>query len=80
MLNSGISIIQCLDILRQQFDNVKLRAVVAYVYGLVQKGSALSDAMRTPPGGLPGALINMVEAGEVSGNLDTNPSRMADHY
>jgi twitching motility protein PilT len=46
MLNSGISIIQCLDILRQQFDNLKLRAVIADVYELVQKGSALSEAMR----------------------------------
>jgi len=80
MLNSGISIIQCLDILRQQFDNVKLRAVIADVYDLVQKGSALSEAMRTHREAFPELLINMIEAGEVSGNLDTILSRMADHY
>lgn len=80
MLNSGISIIQCLDILRQQFDNLKLRAVIADVYELVQKGSALSEAMRAHRDAFPELLINMVEAGELSGNLDTILQRMADHY
>jgi len=46
MLNSGISIIQCLDILRQQFDNKKLRGIISEVYELVQKGASLSDSMR----------------------------------
>jgi len=40
MLNSGISIIQCLDILRQQFDNKKMRAIISDVYELVQKAPA----------------------------------------
>ncbi len=80
MLNSGISIIQCLDILRQQFDNPRLRTVIGDVYETVQKGSALSEAMGNHRDAFPELLINMVEAGEVSGNLDTILSRMADHY
>ena len=80
MLNSGISIIQCLDILAQQFDNKKLRAIIGEVYELVQKGMSLSDSMRQYRLVFPELLINMVEAGEASGNLDTILGRMADHY
>jgi type IV pilus assembly protein PilC len=80
MLNSGISIIQCLDILRQQFDNLKLRKVIADVYELVQKGSTFSESMRAHRETFPELLINMIEAGELSGNLDTILQRMADHY
>lgn len=80
MLNSGISIIQCLDILRQQFDNLKLRAVIGDMYELVQKGSSFSDSLRVHRDVFPELLINMVEAGELSGNLDIIMQRMADHY
>jgi len=80
MLNSGISIIQCLDILRQQFDNKKMRAIISDVYELVQKGASLSDSMRQYKNAFPELLINMVEAGEASGNLDTILGRMAEHY
>ena len=80
MLNSGISIIQCLDILRQQFDNLKLRKVIVDVYDLVQKGSTFSESMRAHRDTFPELLINMIEAGEMSGNLDTILQRMADHY
>ncbi|NCA99414.1 MAG: type II secretion system F family protein [Clostridia bacterium] len=80
MLNSGISIIQCLDILRQQFDNKKMRAIISEVYELVQKGASLSDSMRQYKNAFPELLINMVDAGEASGNLDTILGRMAEHY
>ncbi|MEA4890467.1 MAG: type II secretion system F family protein [Clostridiaceae bacterium] len=80
MLNSGISIIQCLDILRQQFDNIKLRKVIADVYELVQKGSSFSESLRVHKDVFPELLINMVEAGEASGNLDVIMERMAEHF
>lgn len=80
MLNSGISIIQCLDILRLQFDNKRLRTIINEVYELVQKGASLSEAMRQFKKIFPELLINMIEAGEASGNLDTILGRMAEHY
>jgi type IV pilus assembly protein PilC len=80
MLNSGISIIQCLDILRQQFDNKQMRGILGEIYELVQKGSSLSDAMRQYKNAFPELLVNMISAGEASGNLDTILGRMADHY
>jgi len=80
MLNSGISIIQCLDILRQQFDNLKMRKIINEIYELVQKGSSLSDAMHQFNKVFPELLNNMIEAGEASGTLDTILGRMAEHY
>jgi type IV pilus assembly protein PilC len=80
MLHSGISIIQCLDILRQQFDNVKLRGIIGEVYDQVQKGSSLSESMRMHKEVFPELLMNMIEAGEASGNLDVILQRMAEHY
>ena len=80
MLHSGISIIQCLDILRQQFDNVKLRGIIGEIYDQVQKGSALSESMRMHKDVFPELLMNMIEAGEASGNLDVILLRMAEHY
>ncbi|NLW11473.1 MAG: type II secretion system F family protein, partial [Clostridiaceae bacterium] len=58
MLHSGISIIQCLDILRQQFDNVKLRGIIGEIYDQVQKGSALSESMRMHKDVFPELLMN----------------------
>ncbi|MDD2534436.1 MAG: type II secretion system F family protein [Eubacteriales bacterium] len=80
MLNSGISIIQCLDILRQQFDNKHLREIINELYESVQKGSSLSDSMKQYKRVFPELLINMIEAGEASGNLDAVLQRMAEHY
>jgi type IV pilus assembly protein PilC len=80
MLHSGISIIQCLDILRQQFDNVKLRVIIGQIYDQVQKGSALSESMRMHKDVFPELLINMIEAGEASGNLDVILLRMSEHF
>jgi type IV pilus assembly protein PilC len=80
MLNSGITIIKCLDILMQQTENRKLREVIAQVYEDVQKGSALSEAMKKHRNVFPEVLVNMVEAGELSGTLDQVMERMAIHF
>lgn len=80
MMNAGVSIINCLDILRQQIESKKLRAVVGEVYEIVQKGFTLSEAMKKHQEVFPDLLINMVAAGEASGNLDTIMDRMASHF
>jgi type IV pilus assembly protein PilC len=80
MLNAGVTIINCLDILRQQTENKKLKHIVGNVYEEVQKGLTFSEALRNHTSVFPDLLINMVEAGEVSGNLDTIMDRMAGHY
>ncbi len=80
MLNAGVTIINCLDILRQQTENKKLKYVIRKVYEEVQKGLTFSEALKNHKNVFPELLINMVEAGEVSGNLDIIMDRMANHY
>ncbi|WZL71466.1 type II secretion system F family protein [Clostridiaceae bacterium 35-E11] len=80
MLNAGVTIINCLDILRLQTENKKLKKAVGEIYEGVQKGLTLSEALRDHQGIFPELLINMVEAGEISGNLDIIMDRMATHY
>lgn len=79
MMHAGVSIINCLDILRQQTENKKLKLVTEEVYEQVQKGTTLSEAMKKHKI-FPELLINMVAAGEASGNLDNIMDRMATHY
>ena len=80
MLHAGVTIIQCLDILRQQTEKPYFRTVIEKVYESVQKGSTLSEAMKEHQTAFPELFVNMVEAGEASGNLDNIMDRMAFHY
>ena len=80
MLNAGIGVVQCLDILEKQTENRTLRKSIGIVFEDVQKGMTLSEAMRRHEKVFPTLLINMVEAGEVSGNLDVIMERMAIHF
>ncbi len=79
IINAGISVLGCLDIIRQQTDHDALKAVVEKVYEVVQKGNTLSSAMKEHKV-FPSILVNMVEAGELSGTLDTSFERMALHF
>lgn len=80
MLDAGLNIVNSLDILSTQTENKTLRKAIADVAEDVQKGVTLSEAMRIHEKVFPSILINMVEAGEVSGNLDTILERMAVHF
>jgi len=80
MLNAGIPILKCLDILEKQCENKLLKKAIEEVYVNVQKGMTLSEAMKFNEKVFPNILINMTEAGEISGNLDIIMERMAFHY
>ena len=80
MLNAGISIVKCLDILEKQVENNVLKKAIGRVCEDVQKGFTLSEAMKKNEEVFPSLFINMIEAGEVSGNLDTIMERMSIHY
>jgi type IV pilus assembly protein PilC len=80
MLDAGINIVNSLDILSAQTENKTLKKAISDVAENVQKGVTLSEAMKMHPKVFPTILINMVEAGEVSGNLDTILERMAVHF
>lgn len=80
MINSGLGIVKCIDILVMQTENKTLRNSLASISEDVQKGFTLSEAMNKHQNIFPSILISMVEAGEVSGSLDTILERMAEHF
>jgi len=80
MLNAGVNIMNCLDILRTQMENKILRDVTSDIYENVQKGLTLSEAMRRNEKVFPPLFLNMIMAGEVSGTLDDIMKRLALHY
>ena len=80
MLEAGISIAAALDVLKAQTVNPTLKECLNDIYNNIQKGISLSSVMRSFPDIFPPILISMVEAGEVSGQLDKVFIRMADHF
>ncbi|OVE70663.1 type II secretion system protein F [Clostridium diolis] len=80
MLNAGVPILTCLEILSAQIEKMKLRQAVKEVNDDVEKGEVLSDAMRKHQDAFPDLLVSLVASGEASGNLDDIMLRMATHY
>ncbi|MCK9442994.1 MAG: type II secretion system F family protein [Tissierellaceae bacterium] len=80
MLDAGLGIVNCLEILEQQSENKTLVNAMGSIYENVQKGITLSEGMRQNSKIFPPLLVNMVEAGEVSGTLDVVMERMAVHF
>ena len=79
MINAGLPLIQCLEILSTQSENANLRKAVQEVKGQVEGGSTFSDALRKHPKIFDDLYINMVHAGEVGGLLDTILNRLSKH-
>jgi len=80
MLNAGVPILTCLDILSNQIENKKLREATKEINDEVEKGGVLSDAMKKHKDVFPDLLVSLVASGEASGNLDDIMLRMATHY
>lgn len=80
ILRAGVPLVQCLGMLGEQTDNSILKSLTVDVREEVQKGSSLSQAMELHNNKLPSILINMVAAGEVSGNLDHSLEVMSIHF
>jgi len=77
MIDAGLPIVQCLDVLAAQSPNKKLRAVIRQVKDEVEAGSTFTDALRKHPRLFDDLYVNMVAAGEVAGILDTILHRLA---
>ena len=80
MIDAGLGIVKGLKILVDQTQNKILKDAIANICENVQKGESLSEAMSKYENIFPALLINMVEAGELSSNLDTIMERMAIHF
>ena len=79
MIDSGLPLVQCLEILASQQENKTFQKVLAGTRASVEGGSTLSAAMRQFPKVFDSLYVNMVEAGETGGILDTILQRLSSY-
>jgi type IV pilus assembly protein PilC len=77
MISAGLPMVQCLEIMASQMESAEFRKVINQVKESVQSGSTLSEAMSRHKKVFDDLYVNMVEAGEVGGALDTILVRLA---
>jgi len=77
MINAGLSLVKCLDILGQQTEDQKLREIIANIRKSVEDGSTLANAFAQYPHVFSPLFINLVRSGEVGGVLDEVMGRLA---
>jgi type IV pilus assembly protein PilC len=79
MIDAGLPLVQCLEILASQQENKTFQKVLAGTRGSVEGGATLSAAMRQYPKVFDSLYVNMVEAGETGGILDTILQRLSSY-
>lgn len=77
MIDAGLPLVQCLDILARQSENKEFARVITQVKTDVESGDSFAEALRKHPRVYSDFYVNMVEAGEAGGILDTILSRLA---
>jgi type IV pilus assembly protein PilC len=77
MIDAGLPLVQCLEILSGQLDNMAFREVLAKVKSKVESGSTLADALGDHPKVFDTLYVQLVAAGEIGGILDTILNRLA---
>lgn len=77
MIDAGLPLVQCLDILSSQTDNPAFRTVLNAIKSRVEEGSTFADALKQHPKVFDELYVNLVAAGEIGGILDTILNRLA---
>jgi type IV pilus assembly protein PilC len=79
MINAGLPLVQCLDILSKQTEKENFRAIIAQTMREVEAGTTLAEALakKENNGVFDELFVNMVEAGEAGGILDDILQRLA---
>ncbi len=77
MIDAGLPLVQCLDILGNQEEDKGFSSVILQTRSDVESGASLADAMRKHPKTFDGLFVNMIAAGEAGGILDTILKRLA---
>ncbi len=77
MIDAGLPLVQCLQILSKQQDNVTFKRALCKLVTDVETGATLADGMRKHPKIFDSLFANMIEAGELGGILDTILNRLA---
>ena len=77
MIDAGLPLVQCLEILGNQQDSRLFQKIILAVRQDVEAGSSLAEAMRKHPKAFDDLFVNMVAAGEAGGILDTILRRLS---
>lgn len=77
MVDAGVSLVRCLDVLGQQTQDPKLKKIIADIGERVEGGESLSRAMQRHPKTFSNLFIGMIKAGEVGGVLEETLQRLS---
>ncbi|MFZ5478338.1 MAG: type II secretion system F family protein [Myxococcota bacterium] len=77
MIDSGLPLVQCLDIQASQAENPTMRDQLKVIKEKVESGSTFADALKTYPDTFDDLYVNLIAAGEVGGMLDGIMNRLA---
>jgi type IV pilus assembly protein PilC len=77
MIDAGLPIIQCLDILQSQQDNATFKKMIRNIKESVEGGQTLAEALKKYPEHFDNLFVNMVAAGEAGGILDVILRRLS---
>ena len=77
MIDAGLPLVQCLDILAEQNPNKRFKEIIRAVRQDVEQGSTFAEALRKHPKPFDPLYVNLVQAGEIGGILDTILNRLA---
>lgn len=77
MLDAGLPLVQCLEIIATQQENKTFANILYQVRNDVESGSTLADAMRRHPRAFDALFVNMISAGEAGGILDVILTRLS---
>lgn len=80
VIKAGVTIISALELMGDQIENKTLQRAVMEAKTYVEKGGTLADALRVNSDVFPPIMINMVAAGELSGNLEICLDRLVEHF
>lgn len=80
VVKAGVTIISALELMGDQIENPTLKRAVMDAKTYVEKGGTLADALRVNSDVFPPIMINMVAAGELSGNLEVCLDRLVEHF
>jgi type IV pilus assembly protein PilC len=76
MIDAGLPLVQCLEILSSQGENKAFNAILKDVKNTVEGGSTFSDSLKRHPKVFDELFVNLVAAGEMGGILDTILNRL----
>jgi type IV pilus assembly protein PilC len=80
LMNAGVPIVNCIRILQEQTVNPSMKSALKEVVDHLEDGNSLTKSLRAFPKVFPEVFVNMVETGEISGNIDEVMERLAINY